>query len=86
MPGGLLPATYLALATGYTETCGTQGDPTTGAELGTVCTGGPSLAARIFGITLFVICVVGPFFTTAFLAHRMRRPTAAGYEPSPRSV
>ena len=86
VPGGLLPAAYLGLATGYSETCVSQSDPATGAELGMVCTGGPSLAARIFGITLFVICVVGPFFTTAFLARRMRRPAAAGYEPSPRSV
>lgn len=49
-------------------------------------TGRPSLAARIIWIVLFVVCVVGPFFTTAFLATRMRRPAAAGYRPSPGSV
>jgi uncharacterized membrane protein len=88
VPGGLLPA-FLQLtgALGaYGEMCTSEIDPATGAEIGMVCTGGPSLAARIFWIVFFVICVVGPFFTTAFLARRMRRPSAAGYQPSPGSA
>ena len=56
-------------------------DPATGAEIDVVCTGGPSLAARSIWAVVFLVCVVGPFFTTAFLARRMRRPMAA-YQPS----
>jgi hypothetical protein len=84
VPGGLLPAFLIGLGGlgGYTETCSSRVDPATGAELGVVCTGGPSLAARIFWIALAVICIVGPFFTTAFLATRMRRRAALVYEAS----
>jgi hypothetical protein len=49
-------------------------------------TGGASLAARIFWIGLSVICIVGPFFTTIFLARRMKRPAATAYQPSPGSA
>jgi uncharacterized membrane protein len=88
VPGGLLPAALLGLGAlgGSTETCVSRVDPATGAELGMLCTGGPSLAARVFGTTLFVICVIGPFFTTAFLARRMKRPATVGYQPSPGSA
>ena len=88
VPGGLLPAFLIGLGGlgGSTETCVSEVDPATGAQLEVVCTGGISLAARIFWIALSVICVVGPFFTTAFLATRMRRPAAAGYQPSPGSA
>jgi HAAS len=88
VPGGLLPAFLILFGGlgGYTETCVSEGDPATGAQLGVVCTGGISLAARIFWIVLFVICVVGPFITTAFLATRMRQLAALGYEASPGSA
>jgi Protein of unknown function (DUF1700) len=82
VPGGLLPA-YLLLTGavgGYTESCSGETDPATG-QVVEICTGGPSTAARIFWLILFVVCVVGPFFTTAFLARRMRRPLDV-YQPS----
>jgi hypothetical protein len=88
VPGGLVPALLMfsgALG-GYTESCSEQRDPVTGAEINVVCTGGPSLAERIFWIALFAVCMVGPFFTTAFLARRMKRPRAVGYQPSPGSA
>lgn len=73
---------------------------TTGEKLvGTLLVPGGLLPAFLIGvggfgldmetwiwIVLFVVCFVGPFFTTAFLATRMRRPAAAGYQPSPGSV
>lgn len=46
---------------------------------------GPSLAAEILFGLIFVVCLVGPFFTTVFLARRMRRP-ADSYQPSPGSA
>jgi uncharacterized membrane protein len=82
VPGGLLPA-FLILTGGvggYSESCGSTSDPATGVVV-EVCTGGPSLAARIAWGVVFLVCVVGPFFTTAFLARRMRRPASA-YQPS----
>jgi hypothetical protein len=88
VPGGLLPA-FLMLSGalgGYSESCGGEVDPVTGADINVVCTGGPSLAARVFWIAFFVVSVVGPFFTTAFLARRMNRAAAADYQPSPGSV
>ena len=87
VPGGLLPAFLFGTGAvgGYSETCGGEVDPVTGADINVVCTGGPSLAARILWIAVFIVCVVGPFFTTAFLARRMRRP-ATSYQPSPGSA
>lgn len=88
VPGGLLPG-FLILSGaigGYAETCASEIDPVTGAELDVVCTGGPSLVVRIVWIAVFVLCVTGPFFTTAFLTRRMKRPDDAGYEPSTGSV
>jgi uncharacterized membrane protein len=83
VPGGLLPGFLIFFGGlgGSTESCGTTRDLATGA-IETVCTGGPSLAARIFWIAVFVVSVVGPFFTTIFLARRMRRPVATPYQPS----
>jgi uncharacterized membrane protein len=93
VPGGLLPAFLIFSGAIFatTESCGSSSeiDPVTGNPIpGTfneVCTGGPSLAAQIIMILIFVVCVVGPFFTTVFLARRMRRP-AGSYQPSPGSV
>jgi hypothetical protein len=78
VPGGLLPALLMfsGVIGGYSESCIGQEDPATGRFVET-CTGGPSAAAQILWIALFVVCVVGPFFTTAFLARRMRRPVDA---------
>ncbi len=83
VPGGLLPAFLLltGVVGGSYESCSGTTDPATGAETDVVCTGGPSLAAQIIWAVVFVVCVVGPFFTTAFLARRMRRPLAT-YQPS----
>ncbi len=88
VPGGLLPAVLiLSGAFGvYYESCAGEVDPATGAEINVVCTGGPSLAARVIWIVVLAVCVVGPFFTTAFLARRMKRPAVAGYQPSPGSA
>jgi len=64
VPGGLAPAVYLFLGTGYVESCtGSVGGPVT-------CTGGPSQGMQIFGIVLALARVVLPFVTTAFLARR----------------
>jgi uncharacterized membrane protein len=93
VPGGQFPAFFVFFGGIFvtTESCssGSEIDPVTGDPIpGTfneVCTGGPSLAAQIIMILIFVVCVVGTFFTTVFLARRMRRP-AGSYQPSPRSA
>jgi hypothetical protein len=69
-PGGLLLPFLLAFGAGATETCHSSG---TGPE---VCTGGPSAVAHIAWIVLFVVLVLAPFATTAYLARRMRRRSA----------
>jgi hypothetical protein len=82
VPGGLLPA-FLMFSGGigmYEVGCYGEEDPATG-QFVEVCTGGPSTAARILWLILFAVCIVGPFFTTAFLARRMRRDVDA-YQPS----
>jgi hypothetical protein len=86
IPGGLLPAFLMmsGVLGGYSETCVETGTP--GAEPEVVCTGGPSLAAQILWIAFFALSVVGPFFTLAFLAARMKRLAAADYQPSPGSA
>jgi uncharacterized membrane protein len=79
VPGGLLPAVYLSMgAVVYGETCTSVQDPRTGAILEESCTGGPSDVVQVLMIGLFVVLLVGPFVTTAYLARRMgRRATMA---------
>lgn len=75
VPLGLLPLLYaltFSLAAG--EGCVGEIDPKTGATVSQVCTGGPSLAGQVVGGLVFVGLLVGPLFTTAYLARRMRRP------------
>jgi hypothetical protein len=88
VPGGLLPAfLILSGAVGaYEESCVSTVDPATGATLETGCTGGPSTLAQALWIAFFVVSIVGPFFTTIFLARRMKRSVAPGYQPRPGSA
>ena len=88
VPGGLLPAflMFSGALGGYSESCGGEIYPVTGADINVVCTGGPSLAAQAFWIALFAICAVGPFITTVFLGSRMKRPMSGGYQRSPGSA
>jgi Protein of unknown function (DUF1700) len=87
VPGGLVLAFLLLTGGvgGYGESCSGGTDPVTG-EFVEVCTGGPSLAARIFYLVLFAVSLIGPFFTTIFLTRRMRRSRPAAYQPSPGSA
>jgi hypothetical protein len=65
VPGGLLPAAWLALGpSGGVETC------TGSANGGQTCTGGVSLAHQILLIVIFVAVVVAPFVTAVHLARR----------------
>jgi hypothetical protein len=83
VPGGLLPAFLLLTGAvgGYSETCSGETDPATGQFVET-CTGGPSAAGQIFRIGVFILCVIGPFFTTIYLARRMKRTPSMTYQPS----
>lgn len=64
VPGGLLPAAWLAFAPVNVESCGGSGN---GAV---TCTGGPSLSHQILLIAMFVAVVVIPFVTAVYLARR----------------
>jgi hypothetical protein len=82
VPGGLTLA-FLLLTGGLGGSevgCYGVSDPETGRFVET-CEGGPSLATQFFWGAAFVVALVGPVFTTVFLARRMRRPAAA-YQPS----
>ena len=61
------------------ESCTTQIDPVTGAELSSTCTGGSFQAADVLGPVLAVVLLLAPVLTTIFLARRLRRPH---YQPS----
>jgi uncharacterized membrane protein len=71
VPGGLaLPLFFEFIATS-SEACGQlNGGPVT-------CSGGPSTAHQVLVIVLMVGLFVGPFFTTVYLARRMRRPSVS---------
>jgi hypothetical protein len=75
VPGGLLPAFALPLLVTYGETCSSRIDPRTGAVT-EHCTGGPSTGDQVLGIAGFLVLLVAPVLTTAYLARRMRRETA----------
>lgn len=87
IPGGLLLAFLMLTGAvgGYATSCFSDVDPATG-RLVEVCEDGRSLAGHVFWMTLFVVSVVGPLFTTFFLARRMRRARSASYQPSPGSA
>ena len=80
VPGGLALPIFLAMFPAYREDCAGEADPRTGEPLpGTeVCTGGPPEALEIVGPIVFVLLLVAPLVTTAYLARRMRR-----HEPTP---
>jgi uncharacterized membrane protein len=73
VPGGLLPAAYLFLASFSVESCSSEIDPRTQAVVGETCTGGTSTAGQVLGIALFVVVLVAPFATTVYLSRRLRR-------------
>ena len=83
MPGGLATTFFVLTGVGASSggVCGSQSDPATGAIVET-CTGGPSALRVALGIALSVFLLVAPFFTTVFLARRMRPPAGAAYQPS----
>ncbi len=84
VPGGLLPA-FLLLGLGATQCGGGYENELTG-PVEQNCTVTFSLPGQVLWTALLAVCVVGPFFTTIFLARRMRRPAAVDYQPSPGSA
>jgi hypothetical protein len=85
VPGGLATAFVFLLYPVSGETCAGESDSATGAFIET-CSGGPSALRLALGIALAVFLVVGPLFTTVFLARRMRRAAGAAYQPNPGSA
>jgi hypothetical protein len=73
VPGGLLPAVYLALTPTSTEVCeGGTGVDSAGRHFTTHhCTGGPSTSAQIGLILLEVFLVVAPIYTAIRLARHL---------------
>jgi hypothetical protein len=85
VPGGLLPAALLALTTGPDAvTCGGGTVNMVTGPVAEYCaftvTWPQTLAAR----ALLVFLVVGPVFTTVFLARRMREPAGSSPAVPPR--
>lgn len=77
VPGGLLPALVLLVFGGSDSSCLQMTDPTTGAVLQETCRGGSSTSAQTLQIALWIVLAVAPFVTTAYLARRMTRRSAA---------
>jgi hypothetical protein len=74
VPGGLLPAIYLALDGVTTEACRTrtlhsQSGQTTVSQ---VCTGGMSTSSRIALIALELFLIVAPIATAVYLSRRLQ--------------
>jgi hypothetical protein len=79
IPGGLATPLLLGGLAVTAESCATEIDPVTGAELSLRCTGGYFQAADVVGPVLGVVLLLAPVLTTIFLARRLRRPN---YQPS----
>jgi hypothetical protein len=79
IPGGLATPLLLGGLAVTAESCSTEFDPATGAELSSSCTGGTFQAADVLGPVLAVVLLLAPVLTTIFLARRVRR---ASYQPS----
>jgi hypothetical protein len=66
VPGGLASALIVGFLTGTKRKCiSSLGHPT-------VCTPGPSTVHSIIATLLFGLCVIGPIFTSLYLARRAR--------------
>lgn len=75
VPGGLLlPLALLTLGTSTGGDCSTP-VPTTGAPEADAC-GGGSGGINVLGLIAMTLLLIAPLVTTAYLARRMRRPTA----------
>ena len=83
IPGGLATPLLLGGLAVTAESCSTEFDPMTGAEISSSCTGGSFQAADVLGPVLAVVLLLAPVFTTIFLARRLRRPA---YQPNPGSA
>ena len=66
VPGGLATALVVGILTGTKRKC------TSGPGHPTICTPGPSTAHSIIATLLFGLCVIGPIFTSLYLARRAR--------------
>jgi HAAS domain-containing protein len=66
VPGGLATAILAALLGGSTRTCAS------GPGRPTVCTPGPTTLHQIVAIGILGFCVLGPIFTSVYLARRAR--------------
>jgi hypothetical protein len=66
VPGGLASALIVGFLTGTKRKC------TSGLGRPTICTPGPSTAHSIIAVLLFGLCVIGPIFTSLYLARRAR--------------
>jgi hypothetical protein len=84
VPGGLA-TTFVGLmfgqSVGTSEGCVQRLDPRTGAVLGEVCNNGAStgetITSVLYGIALLVV-LLSPFFTTVYLALRLRNAPQGG--------
>jgi hypothetical protein len=79
IPGGLATPLLLGGLAVTAESCTSEVDPVTGAELSLSCTGGTFQAADVLGPVLLVVLLLAQVLTTIFLAQRLRRPA---YQPS----
>ncbi|MET1008871.1 MAG: hypothetical protein ABWY96_02295, partial [Gaiellaceae bacterium] len=71
IPGGLATPLLLGGLAVTAESCSTEFDPMTGAEISSSCTGGSFQAADVLGPVLAVVLLLAPVFTTIFLARRL---------------
>ena len=78
VPGGLLPA-FLLIGAGA-ATCGGGYISETSGPVDPYCTVTLSVPGQVLWTALLAVCLVGPIFTTVFLARRIRRP-ADRYQP-----
>ncbi len=76
VPGGLALPLFLAVTPAYSEECGGEVDPQTGA-MTERCTGGPPEWLETLGPILFVLLLAAPLATAIYLAVRMRRVAPA---------
>jgi hypothetical protein len=79
IPGGLATPLLLGGLAVTAESCTSEIDPATGAELSSSCTGGTFQAADVLGPVLLVALLLAQVLMTIFLAQRLRR---AAYQPS----
>jgi hypothetical protein len=82
VPGGMALPLALGMFTTSTRSCVTTPMPASGETPTPVCTGGPPGWVQVLGPVVWVLLLLAPLATVAYLGVRLRRQPGAAAQPT----